>query len=183
VLIRLPPSSTNNQVIVSPPDPVAVQAINAKDLKYVVINISLKVPLTKGQFSADVCLNVNQNEDISELCLGFYDEQTGEWKCEDECLEEQRRSSGMIEVCGQTNHFTNFAVLLSGAGGGNPCGSSYLYFTGDWRGDAGVAAGIAFIIVIIGIIIILVNSLFKWKKNRDMKTKLNTRMSHSNTLA
>ena len=50
------------------------------------------------------------------------DEQDNTWKCVDECLDEQ---NGL--VCGTTDHFTSFAVLLGsggGTGGGGPCGSS-----------------------------------------------------------
>ena len=51
-------------------------------------------------------------------CLGYIDESTGTptWKCEDECLEPKGG-----QLCGQTDHFTNFAVLLSGSGGGKGC--------------------------------------------------------------
>jgi len=63
------------------------------------------------------------------------------------------------KVCGNTDHFTNFAILLTG--GRNGSGSSQDYFTGDWRGDAAVAGGVALFIFIIGSIVISIGIVRK----------------------
>jgi hypothetical protein len=82
-------------------------------------------------FSVQLCFTVNTTRDA---CLGYLDESVSppKWKCEDECL--QRSSSG--QVCGDTSHFTNFAILLGGGGsGGNACESYNTYVTGSFNGD------------------------------------------------
>lgn len=42
-------------------------------------------------------------------CLGFYNEMSGTWECQDECLTQSTDT-----VCGKTDHFTSFAILLTG---------------------------------------------------------------------
>ncbi len=65
----------------------------------------------------ELCFTLtNPPSDTSAACLGYFDESTKSWKCEDECLE----SKGGGVVCGTTNHFTNFAILLS-SGGSSKC--------------------------------------------------------------
>jgi len=55
-------------------------------------------------------------------CLSYYDESTGEWVCQDKCLKEE---NGLL--CGETDHLTSFALLLSG-GAGNECEErNYIY--------------------------------------------------------
>ena len=53
--------------------------------------------------------------------MGFLNSKD-EWQCQDPCL-----TSKNGQLCGKTDHFTNFALLLSGAGnqkGSDPCASS-----------------------------------------------------------
>lgn len=66
---------------------------------------------------ATLCLTV-RGDDTEGACLGYLDETTDppEWKCEDPCVEK----TGGGTICGTTDHFTNFAVLLGG-GGGEAC--------------------------------------------------------------
>lgn len=40
-------------------------------------------------------------------CLGYYDEECEEWVCEDKNLQDKQG-----QVCGSTNHFTSFALLI-----------------------------------------------------------------------
>jgi hypothetical protein len=77
-------------------------------------------------FQVELCLNPTSSED---LCLGYYDEFTQDWLCEDPCL--QQNDDG--QLCGKTDHFTNFALLLqTSSDGNNRCGSSEgMYITGD----------------------------------------------------
>lgn len=69
---------------------------------------------------AELCFSVDADVDTEDLCLGFIDEE-GRWKCEDSCLQEDNDF-----LCGTTDHFTSFALLLAGGenGGGDGCGSS-----------------------------------------------------------
>lgn len=107
------------------------------------------------------------------MCLAFFDVDVGRWFCQDHNLRKERNEADDVFLCGLTSHFTNFAVLLSG----NPNDSSDgdQFFTGDWRGDVSVAAGIALILLFVGAVIISVASLLKWKENRELKEALDTR--------
>lgn len=69
-----------------------------------------------GTFDAEleVCLEYNGGENVDDLCLGFVNDDD-EWVCEDACLESKDNG----QLCGKTNHFTNFALLLGGEGGGS----------------------------------------------------------------
>jgi len=93
----------------------------------------------QGNGGADITLRDTLNNDISslpanleicltstskkeDLCLGYLNEATGRWECEDPCVEQDQ--NGLF--CGTTGHLTNFALLLSG-GKGDPCGSEEDY--------------------------------------------------------
>ena len=55
-------------------------------------------------------------------CLGFYNETTDKWECEDPCPVVRGN-----QICGKTPHLTNFAMLLQVSGTQekrDPCGSS-----------------------------------------------------------
>ena len=58
----------------------------------------------------------NTRQKAKDLCLGFYNEEMGKWRCEDLCLTTESN-----ELCGQTDHLTNFAVLLMGNLKEDPC--------------------------------------------------------------
>ena len=53
--------------------------------------------------------------------MGFLDAKD-KWRCQDPCLSKNQNG----QLCGITDHFTNFALLLSGANGkgSDPCASS-----------------------------------------------------------
>lgn len=75
----------------------------------------------------EICFNSIDGED--ESCLGFLDESENPpvWKCQDRCLS---RKDGLL--CGNTDHFTSFALLLGG--GLNGCSDSDDYILGDaWK--------------------------------------------------
>lgn len=69
-----------------------------------------------------ICLSSQDNRNKEDLCLGYLNEATGRWECEDPCVEQNQ--DGLF--CGSTGHLTNFALLLSG-GNGDPCGSDEDY--------------------------------------------------------
>jgi hypothetical protein len=71
------------------------------------VEICFRGTLTEGQLN-------------DTACLGYYDESRGAWGCQDECLEQRGDM-----VCGKTDHFTSFAILLTGREGSttrDPCG-------------------------------------------------------------
>lgn len=75
-----------------------------------------------------ICLDSDADEDKS--CLGFLNEDFSppRWECQDTCLE--RNDDNLL--CGDTDHFTSFAVLFSGTGNG--CGSNDdLIFSEAWQ--------------------------------------------------
>ena len=78
----------------------------------------------------EICFNVNDNIDKDDSCLGFFNEETKEWECEDRCLKEKNDNEEKEDLlCGETNHLTNFAILFSGAGLGGGCGDDNFDYT------------------------------------------------------
>lgn len=71
--------------------------------------------------SVTLCLDVGVQESSEDLCLSYLDENENppEWKCQDSCLEYNGNGN---QICGETGHFTSFAILLGagvGCGGGD----------------------------------------------------------------
>ena len=94
-------------------------------------------------------------------CLGFFNETSREWQCEDDCPITRNN-----ELCGKTDHLTNFAMLLQvegTRGPEDPCASSlsenhvYQYLT------IGFTAGAICCCLIASIFIEL---YFRWKQIR-----------------
>jgi hypothetical protein len=79
--------------------------------------------------------------------LGYINDDN-EWECEDECL----TSKGEL-FCGNTDHFTSFAVLLDGGGSGggsnDPCASSSRDLLISWLSLAAVSCACLVIILTI----------------------------------
>ena len=80
-------------------------------------------PITKFNNNIEICLQSSIYDDDSDKnkeCLSYFDESKQEWICEDRCL--KSKSNNM--QCGDTDHLTNFALLLdTGGGNGDPCDS------------------------------------------------------------
>lgn len=63
----------------------------------------------------EICLDVDDKSETADHgCLAFFDEEESQWVCEDLCLDIDDDG----RACGSTDHFTNFAILLSGGSGG-----------------------------------------------------------------
>lgn len=72
---------------------------------------------------AEICLDINSSNEVSlkRSCLGYFNENTQEWECEDNCLEKNDKG----QFCGNTSHFTAFSILFYGLDGpGAACASS-----------------------------------------------------------
>jgi hypothetical protein len=107
------------------------------------------VPLTS---SAVLCFEVNSTVSKSKSCLGYFDETSQKWVCQDSCLTSQKATtSNKQNLCGTTNHFTSFAILLTGTT--SRCGNSNnLIFKDSWKDGvliACVAGGIILILLVI----------------------------------
>lgn len=87
-----------------------------------VVSLAVDVTLVGGDgelltaFDDPIEICFDTDEDEGDVCLGFLNKD-GQWECEDLCLE----SSG-DSLCGETDHLTNFALLLDSSAG-DGCGS------------------------------------------------------------
>lgn len=70
-------------------------------------------PFMAGE-TVELCVRVPTDTDAGGACLAYFDDGNGTWKCQDECL--KGASDGGSFLCGKTDHFTSFAVLLGGSG-------------------------------------------------------------------
>lgn len=66
-----------------------------------------------------LCLDVPNPNKKDKSCLAYLDETKNppEWKCVDKCL----KSSNGSQLCGDTDHFTSFAVLFEGTDNSERC--------------------------------------------------------------
>jgi len=71
----------------------------------------------------EVCF-ATSDYDEGDVCLGFFNVDR-RWECQDFCLSSKKGDTGDDMLCGNTDHLTNFALLLSPeAGTTSRCGSS-----------------------------------------------------------
>lgn len=84
-------------------------------------------PVSQLDGDVQICLRPNPGADTGTSCLGYLNEKTKTWVCEDECLSANDKG----QLCGSTNHFTNFALLLTGgSGSSDKCRDDLVYITG-----------------------------------------------------
>ena len=104
-----------------------------------------------GDFgSATLCFDTDTGK-TSDSCLAYYDTKKEMWICQDKCL----RKNSNNQICGETDHFTSFAILLGG-GIGDCTDDSYAYVTGSFGGDlilVGCVAGLVCVVCFIFLII------------------------------
>lgn len=113
-------------------------------------------PITSLNEPIELCLGELRGEDTNDVCLGFFDEETGDWECED-CSVQHRGAS----TCGQTDHLTNFAILLNSNDRSQKCETdSDLLFA--WLSLGFVLAAIILIIIAIALIEL-------WYLSKDFK--------------
>jgi hypothetical protein len=135
---------------------------NGQVLSSAVLNITLSDgqgrSITELDLPLTVCLALSNNTKKDErVCLSYYDEKKGKWRCEDECLtniNNRKNGTGNL-LCGETGHLTNFALLLSGQRGGqeeDPCQSISRDLTLSWV-SLGFVLGAFVLIVLCGLVI------------------------------
>jgi hypothetical protein len=99
-------------------------------------SVALEVSLTDGSTQltqpATLCFTSDKSTDYGSACLGYINKD-GVWACQDKCLDQSKSTL----ICGKTDHFTSFAVLLSGGEYG--CDT---FITGTWQGDFALAASV-----------------------------------------
>ena len=107
-------------------------------------------------------LNVKKGESV---CLSYYNEKKGEWLCEDECITSQNDL-----FCGETDHLTNFALLLSGGkpDEGDPCHPQSQNRTMAWL-SLGFVAGAVLIVALSVVVIEIFVRIKKNRLNRDLQ--------------
>ena len=95
------------------------------------------------------------------MCLSFFDEKKKEWKCQDECLSSFEGKDNLL--CGQTNHLTNFALLLSGSKG-KSCQSGDPEYVLEWL-SLGFVAGA---LLIVSLFVLVFEVILRWKAHRRL---------------
>ena len=115
--VTLPDAELVPFLDVKAPNPQILQeSLGWENIQSVAVDITLsiegeKIPLPGP---AQICLSLQSKQAIKpeDLCLGYVDESVRPlvWKCEDYCLS----SANADVLCGKSDHFTSFAILLMG---------------------------------------------------------------------
>ena len=141
-------------ITINNPDIDLINQSDTSDIVSFIVDFQLSDGSTDLGGDVEVCFESNHNSN-DNLCLGYLDESLNppEWICQDHCL--QKNSDGLI--CGNTDHFTNFALLLSGSGNNGNCGDDEDYWiTGSGLGDFYLVLSCALFCLIVALIFICV---------------------------
>jgi len=164
-LIEPPPQIPEGgtlQIEVDPPLPPEIA--NSPLLVSNVFDVNLysdSNELVEFQGVAQLCFTTNYTIEHGKSCMGYLDETVypPKWKCEDYCLEESSSSNSTQQVCGETSHFTNFAILLGGDGeSGGGCDDSSNFILGSGTNDLILilsTVGFLWALLIVGAIFLL----------------------------
>ena len=137
----VPPSSgTTMQISIYEPSKAASRHVFATQILSVSMFDTFGTEVTQFAVPAKICFAV-ANVRKDNACLQ-YETDSGEWECEDSCLKESKE--GML--CGETPHFTNFAILLGDVEAGN-CDSTEEQVIA-WLSLAFIILGIGFCLVV-----------------------------------
>ena len=144
-------------IIVTETDPNSLIFSDNSDVVSDVFDVSLANPNAILGGDVEICLKAKTKRE--DLCLGYLDESKSppKWECEDRCL--QIDDNGLI--CGETDHFTNFALLLDGNGSGSSdCGDDFDgWITNSWVGDFILILSCFAFCIVIGLIIVILGTL------------------------
>ena len=156
--------STLNIVVVS-----GIPADFSRQLGGLILDITLLDRngnlVTKLDDPLSICLPRPPELARKDICLGFYDERQSRWKCEDPCLTNKDSKS---LLCGQTDHLTNFALLLTGnLKGGDPCNPA-VEKTLSWI-SVGFVAGAIILVILSGIAVEIWVRVRILKENRELQ--------------
>ena len=151
-------------IIESAPNQDLMLSSDTSDVSSEIINLELADPNASLGGDVSICFKpFEPKKKLDSYCLGFLDEsqRPPQWICEDKCLEVENDY-----LCGKTDHFTNFALLLDSTTGGNgnsdPCASTPINYLFTWLSLAFAALGILFVICAI----LAIELRFKFKEAR-----------------
>jgi len=126
-------TATGQPIQISRPDIAVVQdSVGVEEVASPIINVTLADGGT-GPLGGKVEICLKAFDTSRQHCLGFLDESRDppEWRCEDRCV---HLNKGL--KCGNTGHFTAFALLLTiELPGRDPCSAFTGYVTGSPYGD------------------------------------------------
>ena len=138
---------------------------------------SQNLAITQLDAPLTVCLALASKIKKGErVCLSYYDEQRGKWRCEDKCLT-TNGTKREDTLCGQTDHLTNFALLFFGNSNQyeDPCSSNTPDFTLFWI-SLGLGMGA---ILLIACCVVLNEVRYQWAAIYRAKLLGKTQSSHS----
>ena len=108
----------------------------------------IDVVTTGGFEKATLCFSTNSSK-TKGACLAYYDLHKNRWVCEDKCVE--KNSAGLI--CGDTDHFTSFAILLGAVSEGECSDNSFI--TGSATGDLILVASCVALICVLCVLLVV----------------------------
>lgn len=114
--VTVPEGTVGALVVASDPKVVIIEEVVSRVVDITLVGSDGNV-VTEFDEAIEICFETE--EDKEDVCLGFFNTE-GRWECEDFCLE----SSDDGRLCGESDHLTNFALLLSTADAGDKCESS-----------------------------------------------------------
>jgi hypothetical protein len=146
-----------------PETPIVITFENA-DFSEVSIAIGTDMPTNNLQFdseivevsvigkfdSATLCF-LTKSGDTKDKCLAYFESKEEKWICQDKCLKKNSNN----QLCGKTDHFTSFAILLGA--GIRECGDDYAYVTGSFGGDLILVGCIAAIVCLMGVLLVIMS--------------------------
>ena len=124
-------------------------------------------PITRFAQPVEICLSVPENVDRNDACLSFLNE-NNEWECQDECLDSKTNERGEKALCGETDHFTTFALLFSIDGEDCNNDNQDLNATLGWLTLALVILAICIVMIAVGGIEIVYRKQ-RWQLNKQLK--------------
>jgi hypothetical protein len=165
----------NTTLVTSLSSPIVGSSQDGQVLASAVLNITLLDgegnSITQLDSPLTICLAISNNtKNGKRVCLSYYDERASQWRCEDKCLtsippkESNSTNGGTKEglLCGQTDHLTNFALLLTGSQEQDPCqsGKGNVF---SWI-SLGLVVG-AILVVALSVVIFEIH--FRWRHYKE----------------
>lgn len=124
---------------------------------------TVDVSVIGGEVVGDVkiCLKNTGSAKSGDSCLGYIDESSGKWKCEDHCLNQEKNDY----LCGKTNHFTSFAILFGGIAKKNGgCKSNDDYILDNTNDDVILSFSVLAFVCLVGLIFAIVMTMTPLKR-------------------
>lgn len=127
-----------------------------------VIDVSLIGGEVDG--NVEICLKNTKpgKSKKDDSCLGYIDESSNKWKCEDRCLKSEKNDY----LCGNTDHFTSFALLFNGIAKKNGgCGSGNGdYILNSTNEDVILSFSVLAFVCLVGLIFAIIMTMTPLKR-------------------